>query len=159
MGEKRQKNKKEKLNSSKYFIEVDNVDAYDYEKTKRKVDDVFSKYRAYKQKKEIIMKRYNAALSLDNLGIFSNQTSDPVCNKVEQSEKYTNYIDTIDKVYELYQKDLSKDEKIVYKKCMLAKHTDDELMEDLCMSHGSCFVRKRSCYIKVALWFDLEVYK
>ena len=67
MVEKRQKNKKEKLNSSKYFIEVDNVDAYDYEKTKRKVDDVFSKYRAYKQKKEIIAKRYNAALSLEQI--------------------------------------------------------------------------------------------
>ena len=55
MGEKRQKNKKEKLNSSKYFIEVDNVDAYDYEKTKVEVDKVYSKYRAYKQKKDIML--------------------------------------------------------------------------------------------------------
>ena len=49
MGEKRQKNKKEKFNSSKYFIEVDNVDAYDYEKTKVEVDKIYSKYRKEKE--------------------------------------------------------------------------------------------------------------
>ena len=143
----------------KDFIEVEDVESFDYEKTKNAVDKLFSKYRNYKNKQDIVLKRYNSSISLDNLGIFSNIPNDPVANKVEMIEKYENFLKTIDKIYELCSSDLSKDERVIYKKCLLSKHTEEELMDDLNMSHGSTFIRKRSCYIKVAKWFDLEVYK
>lgn len=147
------------VRSVKDFIEVEEVESFDYEKTKAEVDKLFSKYRSYKSKHDIILKRYKSSLSLDNLGIYSSSPGDPVSNRVEQAEHYIKFVETIDKIYELCCSDLSKDEKIVYKKCLLSRHTEDELMEDLSMSHGSTFIRKRSCYIKVAKWFDLEVYK
>lgn len=55
--------------------------------------------------------------------------------------------------------DLSKNELIVYKKCLISKCTDEALAEFLSISKGSLYYRKRSCYIKVARWFDLEEYK
>ena len=99
-------------------------------------------------------------MSLDNLGIFSSTTSDPVGNKVEQLEKYTSFTDLIDEVYRLNRNDLSKDEMIIYKKYLTSRVRDDDLLDYLNINSNSGLSnRKRSCIIKVAMWFDLEVYK
>lgn len=141
------------------FIEVDDVDSFDYDKTRINVDELFGKYRNYKEKEYIILKRYKSSLSLDNLGIYSNRINNPVLNKIEQAEKYTKFIETIEGIYNLYKDNLTNDEKIVYQKCLVKKCTDEELMTALSLCHSAMFRRKRSCYIKVAKWFDLEVYK
>ena len=143
----------------KDFTEVEDVDAFDYESTKANVDNLFMKYRAYKEKEQIILKRSNSSFLLDNLGIYSNRKNDPVGNRVEQAEKYNKFIETIEGIYNLYKDDLSKDEQIVYRRCLAKKSTDEELMTALNLSHGAMFKRKKSCYIKVSKWFDLEVYK
>lgn len=145
--------------SNKRFIEVDDVDSFDYEKTKNNVDLLYRKYRNFKNKYDILTKRYNSSLSFDHLGICTRGPGDPTGKKVEQNEKFEKFVNTIDEIYSLYCDELSEDEKIVYKNCLVTKHTDDDLMELLCMSHGAAFLRKRSCYLKVAKWFDLEVYK
>lgn len=140
-------------------VVLENVDIYNYSETKKNVDMLFSKYRQYKEKKDIILKRTNSGLSFDNLGIYSSTPGDPVGNRVEQTEKYYNFIDTIDKIYELYSYQLTKDEKLIYKKMLLSKYTDIQMMEILNVSsYNGLYNRKRSCYIKVARWFDLEVY-
>ena len=92
------------------------LEFYNYEETRKKLELLFDKYRKYKSKEEIIKRRYKASLSLDNLGIFASCINDPVYNKVEQLERYTKFIDLIDKVYNINNSDLSKDEKIIYKK-------------------------------------------
>ena len=74
-------------------------------------------------------------------------------------DKKNAYIETIEGIYKLYEKNLTNDEKIVYQRCLVKKSTDEELMTALSLSHSAMFKRKRSCYIKVAKWFDLEVYK
>ena len=71
------------IKNSKNFIGVDDLNTFNYNETKKNVEQLFSKYRSFKMKEEIIEKRYKSALSLDNLGIFSSTTSDPVGNKVE----------------------------------------------------------------------------
>lgn len=140
-------------------VVLENVDIYNYSETKKNVDMLFSKYRQYKEKKDIILKRTNSGLSFDNLGIYSSTPGDPVGNRVEQTEKYYNFIDTIDKIYELYSYQLTKDEKLIYKKMLLSKYTDIQMMEILNVSsYNGLYNRKQSCYIKVARWFDLEVY-
>ena len=147
------------IRSSRSFIEVDGIENFNYNETKKNVEQLFSKYRSFKMKEEIIEKRYKSALSLDNLGIFSSTTSDPVGNKVEQLEKYTNFTDLIDNIYKLNKSDLSKDEILIYKKYLISRVRDEDLLDYLNInSNSALFNRKRSCIIKVAMWFDLEVY-
>ena len=133
---------------------------FDYKATKHNVDRFFAKYKSMKDKEELVRKRYNASLSNDNLGIFSSGVSDPVGNKVEQLEKYRKFIDTVDKVFELNSCDLTEDEIIIYKKSLIGRTPDEDLLEFLNIeSRSSLTPRKKSCIIKVALWFDLEVFK
>ena len=147
------------IRSSRSFIEADGIENFNYNETKKNVEQLFSKYRSFKMKEEIIEKRYKSALSLDNLGIFSSTTSDPVGNKVEQLEKYTNFTDLIDNIYKLNKSDLSKDEMLIYKKYLISRVRDEDLLDYLNInSNSALFNRKRSCIIKVAMWFDLEVY-
>jgi len=148
------------IKSSKNIIGTIELENFNYSETKRNVEQLFSKYRSFKIKEEIIEKRYKSALSLDNLGIFSSTTSDPVGNKVEQLEKYTSFTDLIDEVYRLNRNDLSKDEMIIYKKYLTSRVRDDDLLDYLNINSNSGLSnRKKSCIIKVAMWFDLEVYK
>ena len=147
------------IRSSRSFIEADGIENFNYNETKKNVEQLFSKSRSFKMKEEIIEKRYKSALSLDNLGIFSSTTSDPVGNKVEQLEKYTNFTDLIDNIYKLNKSDLSKDEILIYKKYLISRVRDEDLLDYLNInSNSALFNRKRSCIIKVAMWFDLEVY-
>ena len=147
------------IRSSRSFIEADGIENFNYNEKKKNVEQLFSKYRSFKMKEEIIEKRYKSALSLDNLGIFSSTTSDPVGNKVEQLEKYTNFTDLIDNIYKLNKSDLSKDEILIYKKYLISRVRDEDLLDYLNInSNSALFNRKRSCIIKVAMWFDLEVY-
>lgn len=95
------------------------------------------------------------------MGIYSSMTSDPTGNNGMQLAKYNTYIDNIDKVCELNCHDLSKDETVLLKKFFKTRFlNDEELMEYMNINSKSCLsIRKHSCYIKIAMWFDLEVLK
>lgn len=141
-------------------VEVNVSEEINFNATKKNLDSLFQKYRSYKLKEDIIRKRTNTSLSLDNLGIYSNSISNPTANKVEQLSRYTEFTDLIDKTYELFCYQLTKDEKIIYKKTLMNKLTDEEVMEELLLnSPKNYYARKKNCYVKVAMWFDLEVYK
>jgi len=132
----------------------------DFDKTRTNVERLFSKYRTYKLKINIICTRNSSNLSNDNLGIFSSTISNPTENKVEQMIKYEEFIDKVDQIYKTFSAQLNKEEKVIYKKTLITKHSDETVMEELMLSgKQSYYTRKRSCFIKVAMWFDLEVYK
>ena len=124
------------------FKEIDNIQIYDYETIRNNMENLFSKYRAYKDKKETIEERLKNSIDLDNLGIFSSKKSDPTYNKVEQLNKHK----------------LSKDEYQILKKSLNYKYTTEQMSEMLNLGYQATFQRKKSCYIRVALWFDLEAY-
>lgn len=140
------------------FKEIDNIQIYDYETIRNNMENLFSKYRAYKDKKETIEERLKNSIDLDNLGIFSSKKSDPTYNKVEQLDKITRFLDTVDKVVKLNKHKLSKDEYQILKKSLNYKYTTEQLSEMLNLGYQATFQRKKSCYIRVALWFDLEAY-
>ena len=140
------------------FKEIDNIQIYDYETIRNNMENLFSKYRAYKDKKETIEERLKNSIDLDNLGIFSSKKSDPTYNKVEQLDKITRFLDTVDKVVKLNKHKLSKDEYQILKKSLNYKYTTEQMSEMLNLGYQATFQRKKSCYIRVALWFDLEVY-
>ena len=68
------------IKNSRSFKIVDGIENFNYEATKKNVEKMFTKYRNYKAKEEIISKRYKASLSFDNLGIYGSSPSDPVGN-------------------------------------------------------------------------------
>lgn len=128
--------------------------------TEKRVISLFKSYRKAKEKEKIITERYKASLSSDNLGIFGSGKSDPVGNKIEQLERYNEFTSSIDAIYELFSHNLTKDEKVIYKKTLESSHTHESVQAELSISSTSTYyTKKRSCYLKVATWFDLEVYK
>ena len=92
------------------FKEIEDIEVYNYEATRKNLDSLLAKYRTYKSKKTTIEERIKNSIDLDNLGIFSSRKSDPTYNKVEQLERINNFIDTVDKVIKLNKNKLSKDE-------------------------------------------------
>lgn len=140
------------------FKEIEDIEVYNYEATRKNLDSLLAKYRSYKSKKATIEERIKNSIDLDNLGIFSSRISDPTYNKVEQLEKINNFIDTVDKVIKLNKNKLSKDEYLVLKKCLDYKYTTEQISEMINLGYQATFQRRKNCYIRVALWFDLEVY-
>ena len=140
------------------FKEIEDIEVYNYEATRKNLDSLLAKYRSYKSKKATIEERIKNSIDLDNLGIFSSRKSDPTYNKVEQLEKINNFIDTVDKVIKLNKNKLSKDEYLILKKCLDYKYTTEQISEMINLGYQATFQRRKNCYIRVALWFDLEVY-
>ena len=140
------------------FKEIEDIEVYNYEATRKNLDSLLAKYRTYKSKKTTIEERIKNSIDLDNLGIFSSRISDPTYNKVEQLERINNFIDTVDKVIKLNKNKLSKDEYLILKKCLDYKYTTEQISEMINLGYQATFQRRKNCYIRVALWFDLEVY-
>ena len=140
------------------FKEIEDIEVYNYEATRKNLDSLLTKYRTYKNKKITIEERVKNSIDLDNLGIFSSCKSDPTYNKVEQLEKINNFIDTVDKIIKLNKNKLSKDEYLILKKCLDYKYTTEQISEMINLGYQATFQRRKNCYIRVALWFDLEVY-
>lgn len=140
------------------FKEIEDIEVYNYEATRKNLDSLLAKYRSYKSKKATIEERIKNSIDLDNLGIFSSRISDPTYNKVEQLERINNFIDTVDKVVKLNKNKLSKDEYLILKKCLDYKYTTEQISEMINLGYQATFQRRKNCYIRVALWFDLEVY-
>ena len=138
--------------------EIEDIEVYNYEATRKNLDSLLAKYRTYKSKKTTIEERIKNSIDLDNLGIFSSRKSDPTYNKVEQLERINNFIDTVDKVIKLNKNKLSKDEYLILKKCLDYKYTTEQISEMINLGYQATFQRRKNCYIRVALWFDLEVY-
>lgn len=146
-------------NMNNEFKKLEDIELYDYEATRKNVEKLFSKYRTYKSKKKLIEDRLNNSINFENLGIFSSGVNNPTYNKVEQLDKALNYINTVDKVYELNKNSLSKDEQLICKKLFLKKYTTEDLATMLNLEYQATFQRKKNCFLKVAIWFDLEVLK
>ncbi len=141
------------------LVPDDEIVLYNWEETRLNVRSYFSKYRIYLSKVNMIKDRYTSSLGNDNMGIYSSTISDPTANKVEQMEKYNNYIDLMNKHLEIVKKNMTADEKIILKKSILDNFNDEDLSEALNISRSHIYQRKKSCYIKVARYFDLEVEK
>ena len=130
---------------------------YDYEKIRERVLSYFYKYRRYMNKIDLIESSYNACLSNDNLGILSSKISDPTGIKVQRMEEEKRYIDMMNKSLKSLKFRLTTDEKIILEYSILSNHTDDDLAFALSLDKSNIYQRKKSCFIKVAIYYQLEV--
>ena len=69
------------------------------------------------------------------------------------------YIDSMNKQFKRLRLRLTDDEKIIFNYSILSKHTDEELADRLSLDKTSIYHRKKSCFIKVAQYFNIEVLK
>jgi len=139
------------------LMEVNEISLYDVKSTIANVKDFFAKYRNYKDKLSMIEQRISSPLGNDNMGIFSSQISDPTSSKVEQRERYKNYIDSIDANLKILEKNLTEDEKAILKLSILGGMSDECIAEYISLTLPCIYPRKKSCYIKVACYFNIDV--
>jgi len=131
---------------------------YDYQKTKKNVLEYFSKYRNYSLQLKNLTDSYKSTLNEDTMGIYNAKVSDPTYNQMLKILDYKNYIDSINKKLKTLRFKLTSDEKLILKYSILLNVKDEELAEKLCLDKSNIYQRKKSCYIKVAIFFHLVVF-
>lgn len=134
------------------------LEGYNYPETRELVLQYFSKYRAYSVRIEELSDSYNASLSNDNMGIFSSNINDPTSKRALKIVEYKEYIDSMNEHFRTLRLRMTADEKIIFKYSILSRHTDEEIAEKLSLDKSSIYHRKKSCYIKVAKYFHIEVF-
>lgn len=135
------------------------IGEYDFNSTKEMVRNHFSKYRSYSTKVEFISLRYNSPLGNDNMGICLSTVSDPTGSKVEQMERMNEYLEEMRDSFKPLLMKLTNDEKIIFNMSILASNTDEDVAVALNIDKSNLYKRKKSCYIKVAIYYGLEVSK
>lgn len=135
------------------------INAFDYPKTRQAVLGLFSKYRLYSQKIEAVLESYNGALANNNSGILSSQISDKTSSKAIKIADYKNFIDDFEKSFKKLKLKMTEDEKKIFELSILSSHSDEEVAEKLSLDKSNIYPRKKSCFIKTALFYNVEVMK
>lgn len=134
------------------------IKEYDYQKTKENVLEFFSKYRFYSIQLKNLTDSLKSSLNNDTIGVYNSKVSDPTYNQTVKMLEYKSYIDCINKNLKSLRFKLTSDEKIILKYSILSSITDEKLAEKLCLDKSNIYHRKKSCYIKVAVFFHLAVF-
>lgn len=135
------------------------IKLFNYEETRLAVLKYFNKYTENKRMIDVVESSYSSPLGNDNMGIFSSKVSDPTGQKGSRCIEYINYIEKMNASLRPLKLKLTNDEKIILDESILTRHTDDELSISLSLDKSNVYPRKKSCYIKVALYYGIEVYK
>lgn len=108
-------------------------------------------------KKRLMTFSINDPLGNDNMGIFSSVITNTVQNKIEQIEKINKYIDNMNNRINILKKEFTEDEKVIFQMSIIDDMTDEEVAKAISMTIRGLFTRKKSCYIKTAIFFNLDV--
>ena len=92
------------------------------------------------------------------LGIFSSSISDPTSKRALKIVECKEYIESMNKQFKSLRLKLTSDEKIIFNYSILSRHTDEEIAEKLSIDKSNIYIRKKSCYVKVAKYFHIEVF-
>lgn len=135
------------------------IDLFNYELLRLKVLAHFKEYYEKRTMIDVIEASYSSPQANDNMGIFSSRISNPTAQKGTKAIEYKNYLESVEITLRPLKLRLTKDEKIILEESILSRHTDDDLALALSIDKSCIYHRKKSCYIKVALYYGLEVYK
>ncbi len=135
------------------------INAFDYPKTRLAVLDFFSKYRLYSERINAILESYNCSLANDNLGVFSSQISDKTSTNAIKIAEYKKCLDDFEISFKKLKLRMTDDEKKIFDLSILSSHSDEEVAERLSLDKSNIYSRKKSCFIKTALFYSVEVMK
>ena len=113
----------------------------------------------------VIMEPNEIIYNLYTLCVFQEKNVSPekhkydrgLCNRIEIDENHSIGIFQ----YELMLTEIKENfEKLIGEYKWISNHKDDDVLEELSMTNRNTYFNlKQKCYIKVAMWFNLEVYK
>lgn len=135
---------------------------YNYDATYKKVEGLINKYKTYKSKIDSFYaslgstsKRYYEKVSMTK----SREAED--FKKVEKIINYKNFIEYCDIIVKANIEKLDAYEKLVFDEIIMGGNKMSVIENDARYnhSHGYLIRVKKSCIIKIAMWFDLDVLK
>lgn len=135
------------------------MELFDYDKTRMSVLFHFEEYSNKRDMLDVIEFSYCSPQGNDNLGIFSSRTSDSTAQKAIKCAEFRSFIEKVDESLKSLKAKLTTDEKIILEKSILARQNDEDVATALSMDKRNIYPKKKSCYIKVALYYGIEVYK
>lgn len=136
-------------------LEKEIMNEFNYVYVRDKVLNFFAKYRKARRKIDLICNKYRACLSnIDDVVITSNR-SDTTALKAEKMIQEQEYIDKVDKSLRKLRLILTPDEKIILDNYVLTRHTDDDLEDMLFLVKSTIYLKKKSCFIKIYLFYNL----
>ena len=132
------------------------LDEYDLKPIVKAVHNLFDDYN---YKKTISKGYYDESLkhllSYKPEDSRHKKKSDSTLKAVENKEKVDKYLKQFDKKLEYLLETFTDDELKVFKYCVLARVQDKEIRDRICKTDKTFYPNKKSCYVKLALGFDL----
>ena len=132
------------------------LDEYDLKPIVKAVHNLFDDYN---YKKTISKGYYDESLkhllSYKPEDSRHKKKSDFTLKAVENKEKVDKYLKQFDKKLEYLLETFTDDELKVFKYCVLARVQDKEIRHRICKTDKTFYPIKKSCYVKLALGFDL----
>lgn len=121
-----------------------------------KVIDLFDEYNAKKQlADQYLDEAFKKGLKGEEGACSVRRHSNPTVKSAEDRAELLKYIDNFDTKVKFLKSNLTNDELIIFRYGIGERETDSELMDRICKSYKTYLIIKKSCYIKVALRFNL----
>lgn len=132
------------------------LDEYNLKPIVKAVHNLFDDYNY----KKLISKRYYDDTLRHLLSYkpedsrYENKT-DSTLMAVQNKEKVDKYLDGFERKLEKLLETFTDDETRIFKYCVLARAQDQEVRDRICKTDKTYYLIKKSCYVKLALGFDL----
>lgn len=133
---------------------------YNYDATYKNVDDLFYKYRMFKGKVQEFYKKLGSSskpFSRDVVQMSRNRKD--LSRDVEQIVNLKLFIDACDTKIKEHSNELNYYEQWIFDEVLIGGNRLSKIENDVKYnrSHGFLTSAKKSCIIKVSLWFDVYV--
>lgn len=136
----------------KALISKKYLDYFDMKVLSKEVCNLFDDYNfMYSLVKEHMFERTNFTSTSKS----KINTSNEELKSILKNESYINYLKEFEKKIENLKTTFTDDELVVFHYSIEDRETDKEICERIKKTYKTYFIIKKSCYIKVALKFNL----
>ena len=133
---------------------------YNYNATYRRIEDLFSKYRMFKETIKAFYGRVSSnSRYFEEKVCESNHRFDQTSRNLEEIINLKNFIDYCDLIINAHIDELNYYEKWIFDEVIIGGKTLSSIENDYKCDRGHMFLNKakKSCILKVSLWFDVYV--
>ncbi len=138
----------------KVLLTKEQVNNYNMRKLTKKI---FKKFDEYNYHLELAQSYIDSSITkeLSDMPISKSGKSDPTWSSTAKREKVLKYIDDFELKLKYLRANLTKEEKEVLKLSIIDREPNDVLCNKLVKQYKAVYWIKKSCYVKVALRFNL----
>ena len=147
-----------------YLLDKTIIDIYNFSETKESVLDYIKEYKVARAKSfKALAFECISSSKFENEKVFSTKLSreGKFENKVDDILDSTNFVSIFDKIAEKMKETFTKVEKNYYELCLLSNYSEEYCRMNFSggLSINGFTPIKKSCILKIALAFGLEVLK